>query len=71
MHLYKLLIKKYLIKNKYITRKENFRFTSIKKDDQYYLAILFYIIVFSYTKCPIHSSRSPGRKSITGTSTIV
>lgn len=37
MHLYKLLIKKYLIKNKYITRKENFRFTSIKKDDQYYL----------------------------------
>ena len=24
-----------------------------------------------YTRCPIHSSRSPGRRSMTGTSTMV
>ena len=29
------------------------------------------VFLYSYTKCAIHSSRSPGRRSITGISTIV
>ena len=45
-----------------------------KKIEKVYRLSLFnfyFMYKIYYTKCPIHSSRSPGRRSITGISTIV
>ena len=48
--------------------------TKIKKIEKGVSPFSIFISVMrikDYTRCPIHSSRSPGRRSMTGTSTMV